>query len=208
MANQVSSLSSALRRLGVDTSPFCSVDVGDLLTSIKANLRHTPVRRMPVVNDLLGRIVWELRADNEAPTVVFAVLTMYYTFLRQSNLGPRNKTAFDETRHLLRGDIIIQEDAVIYALKWSKTTQGPLSTSVAAPALPGSVLCPVQACHAMLQFVPTVALNQPMLSFRDFTPMPTSYLNKAWDKATTALGLPLRSVTLHSLRRGGCDGCI
>lgn len=99
--NYVSSLSSVLRRLEVDTLPFRSINVQDFITSIKSNIRHIPFKRIPVTFHMLSQIVDLVLIDSHGPVVAFALLLMYFSFLRQSNLSPRNKAAFDVTRTLL-----------------------------------------------------------------------------------------------------------
>lgn len=201
--NYVAALASALKRLGVDVAPFRSVNVYDFLSSIKVNIRHEPTKRLPVSYDMLCKIVQLLINDPQGPTLVFAVLLMYFSFLRQSNLCPRNKTAFDPTRHLLRTDVIARHDALLVAVKWSKTRQGSHASSVAMPALPGALTCPLMAWRAMLQHAPTIKHPQPLFSFRDATPLPLSYMKRVWDQTLIQLGITHRLYTLHSLRRGG-----
>lgn len=200
--NHVSSLSSVLRRLGVDTAGFRSPDVQDFLTSIRINVRHTPNRRQPVLSPMLSRIIHQMDRGSNGPNLVFAISIMFYTMLRQSNLAPPNKGAFDKTRHLLRSDVVLRDDAVIVGVKWSKSLQGPTASSVAAPAIPGSCTCPVLAYRRMISSVPTRYNDQPLLVFHDCTPMPMSYVNKMWSSALKGLGIRGRHYTLHSLRRG------
>lgn len=201
--NYIASLASALKRLGADITPFRSVNVYDFILSIKTNVRHQPTKRLPVSYQLLCDILSSLNSDPEAPTVAFAIILMYFSFLRQSNLCPRNKSAFDSTRHLLRTDILPRHDALIVAIKWTKTRQGRHASSVAIPALPGAVTCPLAAWRAMLRHSPTSRSPQPLLSFRDATPLPLSYLKRVWSMALRDQGITHKLYTLHSLRRGG-----
>lgn len=172
------------------------------MASIKANVRYSPNKRLAVHHNMLERIVVCALDDPEGPTLAFAYIIMFLTFVCQSNLAPRNKAAFDNTRHLTRADVIDRTDAIIIAIKWSKTQQGPNATSVAAPAKTGSLICQRQAFHRMLLHAPTRDIKQPLCSFRDGTALPTSYMNKAWDCILHKLGCPKRAFTLHSLRRG------
>lgn len=201
--NYVASLASALKRLGADITPFRSVNVYDFMLSIKTNIRHQPTKRLPVSYDMLCNIVQAMNSDPEAPTAIFAVILMYFSFLRQSNLCPRNKSAFDHTRHLLCADVLPRHDAVIVAIKWSKTRQGRHAASIAIPALLGAVTCPLAAWRAMISHSPTIITAQPLFSFRDGTPLPLSYLKKVWTAAIQDLGIAHKLYTLHSLRRGG-----
>lgn len=203
IANYVSSLTSVLRRLHVDVTCFASIEVSDLMTSVKNNIRHLPVKKAPVSLDMLPSIIYNVLRDPNGCSVVFAITTMFFTFLRQSNLGPRNKTKFDPTRHLLRRDVHLCADGVLYNIKWSKTRQAGAATTIAAPAMPGQVACPAAAYTRMIQEVPTIYPGQPLLCFPDSSPMPISYVDKVWDAALQAMGIPPRVYTLHSLRRGG-----
>lgn len=88
--NYVASLASALKRLGADITPFRSVNVYDFMLSIKTNIRHETVKRLPVSYQLLCRILQRLHSDPEAPTLAFAIILMYFSFLRQSNFSSNN----------------------------------------------------------------------------------------------------------------------
>lgn len=203
VSNYVSALTMVLRRMGHNVSSFNSINVHDALLSIKTNSRFTPTRCLPVSQLTLSSIVSVLRCDQEGPSLKCAVLIMFHTFLRQSNIAPRNKKDFDPTRHLLRADVVLQSDAIIICIKWSKTNQGPTSTSVAAPLRPGLDICPMSAYLEMLQHAPTAHHLHPLVAFRDGTPMPLSYITRAWTSALQKLGISPSLVSLHSLRRGG-----
>lgn len=203
LSNYVSSLASVLRRLHVDVGPFTSIEVSDMMTSIKNNIRHVPNKRNPVSLDMLPLLVYNVLADPQGPTVAFAIITMFLTFLRQSNLAPRNKSKYDPTRHLTREDVYLAQDGIVFNIKWSKTQQGMTATTVAAPAMPGQIICPRQAYLRMITHAPTQHRQQPMLSFPDGTPLPVSYIDRVWNSAIAGMGIPPRTYTLHSLRRGG-----
>lgn len=189
--------------MGIDVSAFSSLNVIDFVQSIKTNIRHVPQRKLPVSYHMLVSIVQSLYNDTEGPTVAFAVIIMYFLFLRQSNVAPRNKSSFDAQRHLLRSDVLLRHDSIVVAVKWSKSRQGVIASSLAAPALPGAVTCPLQAYRRMVQHAPTTRSPQALVSFRDSTPLPISYVSKAWARALKHLGIPSKAYTLHSLRRGG-----
>lgn len=201
--NAISGLASVLRRMGIDTSPFRSINVLDFVLSIKTNIRHVPFKRLPVSFEMLRDVLVSIRPSPEGPTIALALLIMYYTFFRQSNLCPRNKTGFDQTRHLVRGDVIARPHGLAIALKWSKTRQTMSASTTAAPAMADAAMCPVAAHRDMLVFSPTMSDSQPLISFRDASPLPLTFLKKAWDQALGTLGADPHFYTLHSLRRGG-----
>lgn len=201
--NYLGAVCSCLARIGADITPFRSLNIADFIQSIKTNIRHVPHRKLPVSYRMLLSIISCLDYDPHGPAVKFAVLIMYFLFLRQSNVCPRNKSAYDPTRHLTRSDIIVRHDAVILALKWSKSRQGTQASSLAAPALPGAPSCPRQAYVTMIRYAPTRHASQALISFPDGTPLPISYMRKAWTDAMNRLGITNNAYTLHSLRRGG-----
>lgn len=74
ITNYVGGLTSLLYRLRVDVRPFYSIDVLDFLASIKANIRYSPNKRLPVHHDMLERIVVQVLAYPEGPTLEFAYI--------------------------------------------------------------------------------------------------------------------------------------
>lgn len=203
--NNFSSVYAVLTRMEIDISPFSTVNVRDFVQSIKQNIRHVPNRKLPLSYPILIDIVSHMYTDSQGPSLVLAILLMYFLFYRQSNISPRNKTGFDPERHLTRNDVIMRPDGLVIAYKWSKSRQGTCASSVAAPALPGAITCPLRAYQRMLQSNPTVSPDQALISFTDSSPLPLSYLKKAWDRALLALGLNNGAYSLHSLRRGGAS---
>lgn len=201
--NYVSSLASVLRRLGVSTLPFASINVQDFIMSIKTNISHIPFKSAPVTFHMLSQIIDVVLTDPHGRTIAFALLLMYFSFLRQSNLSPRNKSAFDASQHLTRGDVLARQKGLVVALKWSKTRQTSLAATTAVPALDASSICPVRSYHEMLRDVPTIRDSQPLIAFKDCSSMPVTYLCRIWASALTSLGADPGLYSLHSLRRGG-----
>lgn len=107
--------------MGVDVTPFTCIDVLDVIQSIKTNIRHVPHRKLPVSHHMLESVIRCLYLDPEGPSISFAVIIMYFLFLRQSNVCPRNKSSYDPTRHLTRADVLLRSDAIIVGIKWSKS---------------------------------------------------------------------------------------
>lgn len=203
--NNFGAVCSVLTRMNIDIRAFSSIHVRDFVQSIKQNIRHVPNRKLPVSYVMLIDIITHIYFDPEGPSVVLAVLLMYFLFLRQSNICPRNKSAFDRHRHLTRGDVILRPDGLVVGIKWSKTRQTTFASSAAAPALPGAITCPVMAYQRMLAIAPTVNSHQALVCFRDSSPLPLSYVKKVWDRALAHLGLAKGAYSLHSLRRGGAS---
>lgn len=86
--NYIGSFTSVLRRMGVDVAPFASLEVADFITSIRVNIRIATNKRLPMQHEMLSRLVIGCRLEPEGPTITFAYIIMYMTFLHQSNLAP------------------------------------------------------------------------------------------------------------------------
>lgn len=125
------------------------------------------------------------------------------TMLRQSNFAPASQKTFDVSRHLTRGDIIVNEQSLRVSVKWEKNAQSSLSTSyVFLPRTNDCDLCPVAAYLSMISHVPTRSPVDPLAMFCDYNPVPLYFIQKVWKRAVSRIGLDRRIVRLHGLRHG------
>lgn len=205
--NYAAALTSSYHQMGLDTAPFQAYKVRLALKSIDKNVRHVPSPAPPVTPNLLKKVVKIANRLPEGQTVVAALVVMYHTFFRQSNLAAPSSIEFDYTRQLTRDDVSIKRDALVVAHKWSKSHQAAgRRASVTIPAIPDSPLCPKAAVIAMINQVPTRHPKQPFLCFSDRNHMPISYLRRMWSLVLQALAVPnWESYTLHGLRRGAAS---
>lgn len=199
--NYAAALITSYHQMGLDTSPFEAYKVRLALKSIDKNVRHVPSPAPPVTPYLLKKVVKIAARLPEGETVVAALVVMYHTFFRQSNVSAPSSIEFDYTRQLTRGDVQVRQDGLVVSHKWSKSHQAAgRRASVTIPAIPNSPLCPKSAVLAMLRKVPTKHPNQPFLTFADGNHMPIPYLRKTWSLVLRALGVPnWESYTLHGL---------
>lgn len=138
----VSTLRALLHRAGVPTYNFSHNDVQMLLRSIKINKRTPAVQRPPLQVHDLRRIINQLQHMDYAPQLQTAVLLLFTTSFRQSNLAPTTVRAFDHTRHLTRADVRLSSSLVQVFEKWSKTRQQIVSDRwLSIPRVSGSALC-------------------------------------------------------------------
>lgn len=177
-----------------------------LLRAIKINKRTPAVQRPPLQVHDLRRIIIQLQRMEYAAHLQTAILLLFTTSFRQSNLAPVSVRAFDHTRHLTRADVRISSSLVQVFEKWSKTRQQIVSDRwLSIPRVTGSILCLHSALLAMLRTSPTRSRRQPLLCFEDGAPMPLSYITKSFKLALRRAGLAKSGLTLHSLRRGGAQ---
>lgn len=202
--NYLAALISTYRQMGLDPAPFQAYRVRQAVKSIDKNVRHIPEPSLPVSPQLLKKIIRVVRRLRDGVTVVAALVTMYHTFFRQSNLAAPSTSEFDHTRQLTRDDVTLCEDRVVVNHKWSKSHQSAThQATVVIPAVPGSLLCPREAVMNMTSEIPTKYQNQPFLTFRDGTHMPLTYIRRVWSTVLKAVRTPnYQAYTLHGLRRG------
>lgn len=200
----VSTLRALLHRSRIPTHNFLHNDVQMLLRAIKINKRTPAVQKPPVQVHDLRRIIHQLQRMEYAQQLKTAVLLLFTTAFRQSNLAPTTARSFDHTRHLTRADVRLSSALVQVFEKWSKTKQQIVTDRwLSVPRVVGSSLCLHAAISQMLCTSPTLSRRQPLLVFDDGSPMPLSYINKCFKIALKGAGLSHSGLTLHSLRRGG-----
>lgn len=201
--SSISTLKSVLSRNHIPIHNFSASSVELHLRSIKINKRTPAIQRPPVRLRDLRLIISHLDHMEYALHLRVAVLILFTTAFRQSNLAPATSRAFDVTRHLLRTDVRLASAHVQVREKWSKTRQQITRDRwLAVPRVTGSPLCLHAAITALYYESPTTRHNQPLLIFKEGTPMPLSFITRAFKEALTRAGLSHR-LTLHSLRRGG-----
>lgn len=203
--NYSSTLASCYNQMGLDSSPFQAYRVKLALTSVDKNVRHIPEPSLPVSAVLLKKVIRVVNKLRDGPTVSCALIVMFHTFFRQSNLAAPTSLDFDATRQLVRSDVVVRDTLLQFSHKWSKSHQSASHHQhVIIPAVPGNILCPKQAVSLMLKAVPTRRPHQPFLSFQDGSHLPASYLRKVWNTVLRVLAIPnCERYSLHGLRRGG-----
>lgn len=200
----VSTLRAILNRSGISTHSFLDNQVAMLLRAIKINKRTPAVQRSPVRVHDLRLIISQLQDLEYATHLQVAVLLLFTTSFRQSNLAPSTIRAFDPTCHLTCSDVRLSSSCVYVFEKWSKTRQQIVRDRwLTIPRVLGSALCLHAALTSLYREVPTTRRHQPLLTFDDSHPMPLSFITKSFKKATARAGLASCALTLHSLRRGG-----
>jgi integrase len=135
-----------------------------------------------------------------------ALLLLYFSFLRQSNIAPKSSKKFDPTRHLATADLFFSPPGYVLLIKWTKTIQHGRHVLLPVPAL-AHRHCPVQAIRRMLALKPTHATPaSPLFTLPNTDiPMTTTYLSEALQIIVQALGATPAAYSLHSFRRGGAS---
>lgn len=134
-------------------------------------------------------------------TLAAAAIMMFVTNLRQSNLFPPTKRAFDSTRQLVWRDVVWRTNYIKIQVKWGKAQQKTSTRFQKIPRAGSTSLC---LARALMDIRPRRCNpNAPIFVFQDASPIPISFVSKAWKAALRSLKLDGEGFTLHSLRRGG-----
>lgn len=200
--NMIGTLTACLKRAHIDVSSFLLPEVQTLLRSMSINKRIPPDQRPPVSTQALRRIVIHLRSHQPAgDRLAVAVLVMFVTGLRQSNIAATSQKLFDSTRQLTWSDISWRHDHVKLCIKWGKAQQQISNRYVRIPRASDPELCTMTALRNI--YSSACRPDTPVIAFKDMKPIPLRYLTKRWKDTMNALGLAPYRFTLHSLRRGG-----
>lgn len=199
----VASLKALLQRLNIDTDPFNHQQVAALLCSISQTKRTETFQRPPASIDIVKNILRYIAPLTHGIQIYTAILLMFTTNMRQSNLFPYVKKEFDPDRMLIRADIQLTNDSVIIKNKWSKSSQQVSSLRYQhIPKASDPIVCLWTAMSALFRQFPHVSHNQPLFHFHDLAPITSQYVNRIWKEALEQTGID-PTITLHSLRRGG-----
>lgn len=118
-----STLRAALERQGIPTYNFKAISVSLLLRAIKINKRLPAQQRPPMSVPHLKRLLVCVMDLDYSHQLRAAIIIMFATNFRQSNMAPPTSRQFDPSRHLTRADVRLRPDAVLIYQKWSKTQQ-------------------------------------------------------------------------------------
>ena len=147
---------------GLNTQPFKDERISLYIKSLKINAAFTPKTVKLISIEVLQQIVTVCSALQHPVVYKALYLFCFFSFLRLSNILPHSAIAFDMTRHLTRGDIILGEKFATIIVKRSKTMQNRRETAtISIPMLGQSALCPIAALQQMFAHIPA-SKNSPL----------------------------------------------
>ena len=192
---------------GLPTEPFRDQRIKLYLKALKINAPFNPATRPTLDVAKLNSLL--LFCDTVPHAITFKALyvTCFFSFLRISNILPHSLAAFDNTRHLARGDFLVSGDAAVLLLKWSKTIQDRKFTlTIPLPNLAQSPLCPVTANQKIIQNMPA-SPNDPLFTITKsnrLVPLTDSVGRKHLKNASIALNIS-PTLMFHAFRRAGAS---
>ena len=121
--NYISALKFKFQWYSLPTSSLHTFKLSLLLRSLKINVRHLP-RVKGIFN--ISTLKSICKACDMAPlgkVYKLIFLLAFFAFFRLSNLVPPLPREFDLSRHLCRGDVLLDQQGATIIVKWSKTRQ-------------------------------------------------------------------------------------
>ena len=141
--NLIGSLSTAYKRMDLDSRVFSSFKVQNALKSIEVTSRYIPSPKLPITPDELDRIIQNMRSRGEDPAAMCALCFAFTGLFRKSNLALPMEASFDPTCHLTRGDVTRVDGGIKVCVKWSKTIQKAKdATAITLPRIKGMAQLP------------------------------------------------------------------
>ena len=191
-----------LRMRHASLAPLDDVRVRLAMDAVKRSKDHKPKGARAAPLTIIKQVLLELSRTPRDRTIAFAVMIMYYTGARQSEVAPRSVASFDPTRHTTRRDVRVSGGALVLHKKWAKNMQAnSQSRDTCMEAAPTADLCPVRAYRRMLREAPTTHPKQPLLVFpADGATITAPYIAKVWKDTQARLGVRT-PYTLHAIRK-------
>ena len=205
--NYVSGVRLLHKNLGLDPPSLHCFQLQLILRAMEIAMDHFSNQKLPITVSMLRELCIACNTLGTLGSIIkCALLFGFYGFLRQSNLAPSTTASFDPRRNTCRGDVFEHPPGLVLLLKWTKTLQtGTSPQTLLLPAVPGDILCPLNAYKTMITAVPTPDNNAPLLIMPDTVnePMTSVQLSKYLGVLLDSLGYTSSAYSLHSLRRGG-----
>ena len=205
--NNLSLLKNTFRMRGLPVYLLESVNIKLMLRACSITMDFHPSIRNIITLQILHKIIAACRILGQPLLYRSLFLLAFFGFLRISNCVPRSSRAFDPSRQLARGDVILTSPGLQIIVKWTKTIQQRNQfKTIPIPTIVGHPLCPVTAFKTYTVRFPARD-DQPMFHFLDSRGRKIIVTEL---HARTALATVLRAVNLdpkhygfHTFRRSG-----
>lgn len=207
--NIISGAKSWVVAAGGDGELFSSKASARLKRGIAKTLGRQ-LRQAPALSpsDLYLVISFMTKLGPPAASPIAALLTAYFTFMRQSNLLVPTGRTWNTPHTIRREDVTPHSQGLLVTIKSSKTIMSAnQATALLLPRIPGSILCPVTAWYRAIEGCPA-APTAPAFMSTPTRPLDVRTLTNMLRSTLEAVHIPdAHSYTLHSLRRGGARAC-
>ena len=190
--------------MGLNEMVFYHFRVKSALVACDKSIRHIPTPAQVITPMILRQVIQSIQHIEDFYTVRFLFVAMFILLLRQSNFARNCTKDFDTTRQLTRGDVSIVHGNLQIKVKWEKNQQMTINNRIMSlPPNKDLFICPIQAFTEMTAQRPTESNSDPLIMFKNGSPMSLSFIRRIWKDALQSIGIAGKRTSLHGLRRGG-----
>ena len=173
----------------------------------KKHLNTAPATKVPLEIHHIQRFLQVCDYDCPFQVTFLAALQIgFMALLRRSNICPPSIAAFDQTKHLLRSDVVIEGHGVTVNLRWTKTNQTADTVYHIPIASSGNQAFDPPTFFKYFNAKYPVHAQDPCFSFyyrgkhfvlihKDLSTMLSQFMHKS--------GFDSDGMTTHSIRQGG-----
>lgn len=203
IANNLSHIRTYLRKVGADTAHLDHQRVKWALIAINKNPEYTPRIKLAFPVADLNRMVATLPLTPQGNVLRASILLMFYAALRQSEVLAPSAAGFDPNKHLTRGDVTIEEDAIIVKIKHAKNMQTVYQTkTVRLQPSTNPLLCIHTVFSTMCHQTPTLSLHDPCIMCPTTRrPVTVDYVRRHWNNHLKHNSMSSVALSLHSIRK-------
>lgn len=209
VANTLSSIKTVSKIKGSIPSNQFLFDVNIFMSGLKRSLVMAVNQMSPVTPQLLLHLSKCVDFKSSFHVCMWAaMLFLFFTFFRKSNVLPMSASKFDPDCQITRGSISCSQNVMLVKVWWSKTIQyKQRELSIPICSIPGSILCPVQAFIRLSSMIP-VSVNSPPFSYVNSSgacvPLTYSVFVRQFRQWLSEIGVvDVARYCTHSFRRGG-----
>ena len=153
--NVLSSIKSMSNLLGHFVDKVTSVHLTLFLSGLKRSMGLKVTQMLPVTPHMLKMISSIVDFKDSFQVCVWsAILFMFFSFFRKSNVLPDSVRTFDPSKQVTRSSIVCHSMMMLVKVTWSKTIQFKQRVLyIPIASVPGSKLCPVYSYKLLTTLV-------------------------------------------------------
>ena len=208
--NVLSSIRTISRLLGYTIDHITTVQLSLFMSGLKRNMGIMVSQSLPITPHMLLHMSEYVQFSDSFELCVWsAIVFMFFSFFRKSNVMPDSISSFDNTKQLSRNSILVDPSDMfmIVRVTWSKTIQFAHKVLyVPISSVPGSKLCPVSNYVKLCHLVPSPLTSPAFVYYCNNRVVPLVYNVFVKQLRYWLICVNVQSPYLyssHSLRRGG-----
>ena len=155
--NVLCSIKSIASLLGHSVNTITMMNISVFMSGLKRSMSTPVTPRLPINPYMLNQIAHIVNLEDTFELCVWsAILFMFFSFFRKSNVLPDTCNSFNPSKQVSRAAITVSENCTFLLVKvsWSKTIQyKQRCLYIPISCIPGSKLCPVKSYISLCKYV-------------------------------------------------------